>query len=113
MSDTIYVRIEPEPKHHGHASSTRRRIVGAVSLLGLITAWVAQAEVSQYIQTGASYNKPMLMVWWNHSFMALLLPIQSLIHMMTRRTPDDGNIHVLLYDVINTARLIQYNHIIK
>jgi drug/metabolite transporter (DMT)-like permease len=52
-------------------------IVGILSIVGLVVTWIAQSEVAQSIQTGG-YNKPYFITWCNHSWMALLVPVQCL-----------------------------------
>ena len=51
--------------------------LGYCSLFALIIVWVAQSEVVQYLQlaNGTTYNKPYLVTFVNHAFMALLLPV--------------------------------------
>eukprot|EP00937_MAST-01D_sp_MAST-1D-sp2_P004997 g4997.t1 len=56
----------------------RRRLHTRIFADGVIASWVAQSEVAQYVQTAACYNKPYFIVWVNHSFMALMLPLQAL-----------------------------------
>ncbi|KAK3234331.1 hypothetical protein CYMTET_55412 [Cymbomonas tetramitiformis] len=53
---------------------------GNFCLVGLIASWVAQSEICQYLQTKVNYDKPYAIVWFNHSFTALLLPIQILYY---------------------------------
>ena len=62
------------------------RTWGYACVLGVVLTWVAQSEMAQYLQTKASYNKPYFIVYINHSFMALMLPIQALWHMISRRS---------------------------
>ena len=57
------------------ASNRNRRLIGWISLVALILAWVGQAEVAQRIQVRLGYDKPWAVGWLNHGAMALLLPL--------------------------------------
>eukprot|EP00656_Telonema_subtile_P047467 TRINITY_DN5453_c0_g3_i1.p1 TRINITY_DN5453_c0_g3~~TRINITY_DN5453_c0_g3_i1.p1 ORF type:complete len:337 (-),score=51.89 TRINITY_DN5453_c0_g3_i1:383-1393(-) len=54
-----------------------RKWVGVVSMALLIVTWVAQSEIAQAVQND-QFQKPMFIVWYNHSSMALMLPAQLL-----------------------------------
>jgi hypothetical protein len=45
MTDVIYVHVEPSSTTS--STSKGRRLIGALSLFGLVASWVAQAEVAQ------------------------------------------------------------------
>ena len=53
-------------------------MAGYASVLALITAWVAQSEISQALQTGG-FNQPIALVWLNHSILVLLLPLTLMV----------------------------------
>ena len=55
-----------------------RFMAGYASVLALITAWVAQSEISQALQTGG-FNQPIALVWLNHSILVLLLPLTLMV----------------------------------
>ena len=55
-----------------------RFVAGYVSVFALITAWVAQSEISQALQTGG-FNQPIALVWLNHSILVLLLPLTFIV----------------------------------
>ena len=74
-----------------HKAAPASKVFGFICLVGLIITWVGQSEVAQYVQTGQSYNKPMTIVWFNHSFSALLVPIQSLWYAGGRYRGAPGN----------------------
>lgn len=54
-----------------------RKLVGYLSLLGVIFFWVAQSEVAQWAQK--AYNKPFFISWFNHSVGILLVPVLYLL----------------------------------
>lgn len=54
-------------------------VTGYLCLLALLVVSVAQGEVAQYLQDTAKYNKPYLIVYVNHSWMLLVLPMQYVI----------------------------------
>ena len=58
--------------------ATRQRLIGYLALGATILAWVGQSEVAQAVQTAASYNKPYLIVWVNHTGMILVFIAQEL-----------------------------------
>lgn len=68
-----------------------RQSVGYLCILGTIATWVLQNELLQCLQTATclhatrGFNKPYTMTWWNHSCLALLLPLSALIRQS--RTP--------------------------
>ena len=49
--------------------------IGVLSMVLLIITWVVQSELAQAVQDD-NWSKPMLIVWYNHSSMALMLPFQ-------------------------------------
>ena len=58
--------------------ATRQRLIGYLALGATILAWVGQSEVAQAVQTAASYNKPYLIVWVNHTGMILVFIAQEM-----------------------------------
>lgn len=56
----------------------RQRLIGYLALAATILAWVGQSEVAQAVQTAASYNKPYLIVWVNHTGMILVFVAQEI-----------------------------------
>ena len=69
----------------------QQKLLGYVALLLLIVVWVAQSEVAQLIQTRANYNKPYMVSFINHAFMALVLPM-AMLYRKARGIPVWGNI---------------------
>ena len=69
-SRTPLLTVAPHP-----TGRTRRRAIGLAALALLDISWVAQSEVSQYVQTTLCYNKPFMVTWINHGACALLLPV--------------------------------------
>ena len=65
------------------------RLSGWAAVLGLITTWIAQSEVSSSLQTrlATPYDRPFAITWFNHSLLLLCLPVALLLHRRRPPTP--------------------------
>uniref|UniRef100_K3WBV6 EamA domain-containing protein n=1 Tax=Globisporangium ultimum (strain ATCC 200006 / CBS 805.95 / DAOM BR144) TaxID=431595 RepID=K3WBV6_GLOUD len=67
-------------KRSASAVHARAKTAGLLVLFALIWSWVLQAEAAQMLQTSMSFNKPFFVVGFNHTFMAILLPLVVWFH---------------------------------
>jgi drug/metabolite transporter (DMT)-like permease len=58
---------EAAPTPSEAKSSTSKKIITYFCLFGLIATWTGNAELLQYLQTGASFDQPYFLVYFNHS----------------------------------------------
>eukprot|EP01135_Chromosphaera_perkinsii_P004766 Nk52_evm38s295 gene=Nk52_evmTU38s295 len=65
----------------------KRDIFAVICLAGVVVIWISQSEVSQRIQSDPKlhFDKPYLLVYLNHSALALLLPCTCLYLMWTNK----------------------------
>jgi drug/metabolite transporter (DMT)-like permease len=68
-------QVEAEPVERPQQSVARQLVVGLLVIAGILATWVGSAEVGQFTETEAHYDKTFFIVYLNNTWQIMCLPL--------------------------------------